>query len=202
VEGELLERTRLVAVARLWAATPPAVGRDRRITLFGVGRGVGLDLHHIGDLAVVQPLAELTRLAIAGIGNQHRRAKTPPLELIQHVQHQPPLGPVPHPLGQLTGRPPVGVVPALGQEQPPVQRAARLVGDGVDRHPSWQLAVLPSVPEYCRCTPTECSPSLGKPVSSTAHATGANAVAMTSASRRRTGRQSHGETATKWCNAW
>jgi hypothetical protein len=38
--------------------------------------------------------------------------------------------------------------------------------------PSWQLAVLPSVPQYWRCTPTEWSPSLGKPVSSTAHAVG------------------------------
>ena len=32
--------------------------------------------------------------------------------------------------------------------------------------PSWQLAVLPNVPEYWRCTPTEQLPSLGKPVSS------------------------------------
>ena len=63
--------------------------------------------------------------------------------------------------------------------------------------PSWQLAVLPSVPEYWRCTPTEQAPSLGNPVSSTAHATGPSAVTSTSASRRRTGRQSHGETATK-----
>ena len=38
--------------------------------------------------------------------------------------------------------------------------------------PSWQLAVLPSVPEYWRCTPTEHVPSLGKPVSSTTHAVG------------------------------
>jgi hypothetical protein len=38
--------------------------------------------------------------------------------------------------------------------------------------PNWQLAVLPSVPQYWRCTPTEQSPSLGKPVSSTAHAVG------------------------------
>jgi hypothetical protein len=68
--------------------------------------------------------------------------------------------------------------------------------------PSWQLAVLPRVPEYWRCTPTEWSPSLGKPVSSTAQAVGANAVTSRSASRRRTGRQSHGLTATKWCNAW
>ena len=59
--------------------------------------------------------------------------------------------------------------------------------------PSWQLAVLPSVPEYWRCTPTEWSPSLGKPVSSTAHAVGSSAATSRSASRRRTGRQSHGE---------
>ena len=68
--------------------------------------------------------------------------------------------------------------------------------------PSWQLALLPSVPEYWRCTPTECVPSLGKPVSSTTHAVGPSAVVSTWASRRRTGRQSHGLVATKWCNAW
>ena len=68
--------------------------------------------------------------------------------------------------------------------------------------PSWQLALLPSVPEYCRCTPTEHVPSLGKPVSSTTHAVGESAAVSTSASRRRTGRQSQGETATKWCSAW
>jgi len=68
--------------------------------------------------------------------------------------------------------------------------------------PSWQLAVLPSVPEYWRCTPTEWSPSLGKPVSSTAHATGSSAPTSRVASRRRTGPQSHGLAATKWCSAW
>jgi hypothetical protein len=57
------------------------------------------------------------------------------------------------------------------------------------------------VPEYWRCTPTEHSPSLGKPVSSTAHAVGSIAWHSRSASRRRTGRQSYGETATKWCSA-
>jgi len=31
---------------------------------------------------------------------------------------------------------------------------------------TWQLAILPIVPEYCRCTPTECVPCFGKPVSS------------------------------------
>src|SRR6266540_6372400 len=68
--------------------------------------------------------------------------------------------------------------------------------------PSWQLAVLPSVPEYCRCTPTEHGPSLGKPVSSTTHAVGDSAPHSNSASRRRTGRQSQGLVATKWCSAW
>jgi hypothetical protein len=68
--------------------------------------------------------------------------------------------------------------------------------------PSWQLAVLPSVPQYWRCTPTERSPSLGKPVSSTAHAVGESAPTSRSARRRRTGRQSHGETPMKWCSAW
>jgi hypothetical protein len=60
------------------------------------------------------------------------------------------------------------------------------------------LAVLPSVPEYWRCTPTEHGPSLGKPVSSTTHAVGESAAHSSSASRRRTPRQSHGLAATKW----
>jgi hypothetical protein len=192
-----------VALARLRAAAPPAVGRDRRTGLFGVGAGVGLDLHHIADLAIIRPLAELTHLAIASVGGQHRRHQAPGAGLIDHVQHQLPLGPVPHPLGQVAGRPPLGIlIPGLGQEQPPVQRAAGRLGDGVDRYaPSWQLAVLPSVPQYWRCTPTEWSPSLGKPVSSTAHAVGCSSATSRSARRRRTGCQSHGEAATKWCSA-
>ena len=31
---------------------------------------------------------------------------------------------------------------------------------------TWQLPTFPRVPEYCRFTPTECFPCLGKPVSS------------------------------------
>jgi len=31
---------------------------------------------------------------------------------------------------------------------------------------TWQLSCLPSWPQYCRATPTECRPYLGKPVSS------------------------------------
>jgi hypothetical protein len=32
---------------------------------------------------------------------------------------------------------------------------------------TWQLSTLPSSPQYCRATPTECSPFLAMPVSST-----------------------------------
>ena len=35
---------------------------------------------------------------------------------------------------------------------------------------TWQLSCLPNCPQYCRATPTECRPFLGKPVSSTIHA--------------------------------
>src|SRR5215217_12432 len=62
--------------------------------------------------------------------------------------------------------------------------------------------LAPPSSQYWRCTPTEWSPSLGKPVSSTAHAVGPSSASRCSARRRRTGRQSQGETATKWCSAW
>ena len=35
---------------------------------------------------------------------------------------------------------------------------------------TWQLSRLPSSPQYCRATPTECRPCLGKLVSSMIHA--------------------------------
>jgi hypothetical protein len=38
--------------------------------------------------------------------------------------------------------------------------------------PTWQLPVLPRVPEYWRATHGEAVPSFGKPVSSTTYASG------------------------------
>jgi hypothetical protein len=112
-----------------------------------------------------------------------------------------------HPLGQVAGSPPLlggwgVVVPALGHNsrQSSGQQACSVTA--LTDTPSWQLARLPSVPQYWRPTPTECVPSLGKPVSSTTHATGSSALVSRSASRRRTGRQSQGLAATKWCSAW
>jgi hypothetical protein len=54
-QGELLERGRPVAIPRPGTATPPGVRRRGRVHLLGVGRGVGLDLYHIADLAIIQP---------------------------------------------------------------------------------------------------------------------------------------------------
>ncbi len=52
----------------------------------------------------------------------------------------------------------------------------------IEQLATWQLAILPSVPEYCRCTPTECVPCLGKPVSSMSQSvTGPRAVIAASA---------------------
>ena len=78
------------------------------------------------------------------------------------------------PLGHVAGRPSRrrSVVPALGQEQPPVQRAAGLLGDGVDRHPELAVGRLAQRPRVLALHPHRWSPSLGKPVSSTAHAVG------------------------------
>ena len=52
--------------------------------------------------------------------------------------------------------------------------------------PTWQLPVLPSVPEYCRATHGDASPSLGNPVSSTTSASTGCAAANHRATFRRT----------------
>ena len=52
--------------------------------------------------------------------------------------------------------------------------------------PIWQLPRLPRAPQYIRATPGESYPSLGKPVSSIAYASGAMCAAAHRATRRRT----------------
>src|SRR3954464_1954055 len=66
--------------------------------------------------------------------------------------------------------------------------------------PIWQLPTLPSVPEYCRATPGEAVPSLGKPVSSTTQASGAIIATARAASRARTGSTAQVEEETNCCN--
>jgi hypothetical protein len=65
---------------------------------------------------------------------------------------------------------------------------------------TWQLATLPSAPQYCRCTPTECVPCLGKLVSSRARTP--RRVGTSSRSRRHSGSASHGESVMKCCSVW
>ena len=66
--------------------------------------------------------------------------------------------------------------------------------------PIWQLPTLPSVPEYCRATPGEAVPNLGKPVSSTTHASGAITSTARRASRSRTGSTAQVEEETNCCS--
>jgi hypothetical protein len=67
--------------------------------------------------------------------------------------------------------------------------------------PTWQLATLPSVPQYCRATPTEWRPYLGNAVSSITHAAGRRAAVMRWVRRRRTDVGSQGDWLTNCCSA-
>jgi site-specific DNA recombinase len=141
-QDQLGERGRLVAVARPGTAATSLMGCDAGADLLGVGAGVRPDLHHVGHLAGVQPATEAADLPVARVGQQHRRRQLPAGQLVQHVQHQLPLGPVVDLLGQVAGGTPGGhgvLVPALREEPPPVQRAGGVLGHRVDRHA--QLAV-------------------------------------------------------------
>ena len=163
------------------------------VRLLRVGGGVGLDLHRIGDLAVVQPSRT----------PRPRRSR-----MATSTAAQAPTGPAPPPcpapaatstgaarprardrLPAASCRP-----PGLSQDSRQSSRAARLLGDGTPHTPSWQVAALPSVPQYCRSTPTEWSPSLGTrchpPPTPSAEATH-QPLGQAAASRR----QSHGDTA-------
>ena len=68
--------------------------------------------------------------------------------------------------------------------------------------PNCQLAVLPSVPEYWRSTPTEHSPSLGSRCHPPPTPSAPRRPPGVQPGGGGAGRQSHGETATKWCSAW
>src|ERR1700733_8293381 len=71
---------------------------------------------------------------------------------------------------------------------------------------AWQLSCLPSWPQYCRATPTECLPFLGKPVSSMIDASiGPSASILGSTVWRilvRTASSDQGALATKCSSDW
>jgi hypothetical protein len=120
-------------------------------------------------------------IALSGITSRTRQTH----RTTEPCPHQLPPGPAPDPLRHPAGCPPLDiVVPALGgnSRQSSGQLACSVTA--LTDTPSWQLAVLSSVPQHWRCAPTEWSPSLGKPVSSTAHAVGVSAPTSRVASRR------------------
>jgi hypothetical protein len=65
---------------------------------------------------------------------------------------------------------------------------------------TWQLATLPSAPQYCRATPTDCDPDFGKLVSSRIRIPVRSGT--TARSRCHTASASHGACVTKCWNAW
>lgn len=67
---------------------------------------------------------------------------------------------------------------------------------------TWQFPALPKVPESCRATHGEASPSLANPVSSITHASGVIRSHALRDSVFRTGTGSHGEVVTNCCRRW
>ena len=66
---------------------------------------------------------------------------------------------------------------------------------------TWQLAVLPSAPQYWCATPGEKRASFGRLVSSTTQPSGSISALIRRASRRRTGASSQGESVMNCCSA-
>jgi hypothetical protein len=64
----------------------------------------------------------------------------------------------------------------------------------------WQLAILPSAPQYCRCTPTERSPCFGNPVSSIAKIPALTGIRGRSSCQN--GRTAHDECVMKCWSPW
>ena len=100
-----------------------------------------------------------------------------------------------------------------------VRLAARLLHGHIDlpravhiRHlellltATWQLSCLPSWPQYCRATPTECLPFLGKPVSSMIQAWIGPCRSIVGSTRARTtpstAASDQSALATRWCSDW
>ncbi len=132
-------------------AAPAGVGQRLGHHVPGVGAEGARDLHHVGELALLQAQPELADLPVGGVGQDHRRSKAPGGQLVQHLQRQLPLGAVALALGHVGLAAPLGVaIPLLGQKQPPVQRAAGLVGGGVHAHADLAVGHLAKRPAVLR----------------------------------------------------
>ena len=140
--------------SRVFRPAPAGVLGRAKGRILGVHAGGGFDLHNIRQVTCAQRGAKQPVVAVTGVGDDHRRRQPPVSELIDHLQGQlglwlmPDLvgdlcpGTAQSGLGAIIGRVSVGVVPACGQEQPPVQRAGRHVGHGVHADADLDVADL------------------------------------------------------------
>lgn len=148
--------------------------RDRVAWVAG---GAALDRDRVGQAAFGQGLAEAGGVPVAGVGD-HRQAGQFPLlaGFVEHVQGQAPPLPVPDLVGY-TGSGPsapdrlrqqhvitvLGIVPALGHEQPPVRRCRRAVGHQVDADPYLAVAAFAQRAAVHPGHPRRVIPVLGEP---------------------------------------
>ena len=126
------------------------------------------DPHGIGQAPARQGLPQRAVVAIFGVADHRRDVDPPPRGRAAATSRRGATSPGRRrgretapcarragSCAQATGR--YSVAPS-SQARTPVQSATVTA--------TWQLATLPSAPQYCRATPTECVPCLGKLVSS------------------------------------
>jgi site-specific DNA recombinase len=153
-QDHLLQRRAPLAVAGHWPPPAAAVGDLLGDDLLGVSADRGGDLHDVGQLALLQAQPELAHLPVGGVGQEHRWGKVPGGQLVQQLQRQLPLGPVPLAVGHVGLAAPLGiVVPGLRQKQLPVQRAGGLIGHRMDGHADLAVGDLAQRPAVLRRDP-------------------------------------------------
>jgi hypothetical protein len=130
-----VEQPRPGPTAGVRALYPVCLGQLR---LHGAG-----DAHDIGQAAFLKARAELEAVPVSGIGQGEWNAYAPGAQFVERVQGQAPLLGVPHRSRDLAAGPTRGdrlrvralirsrIPLFLGQEQPPVRRVGRMVGDQV-----------------------------------------------------------------------
>jgi hypothetical protein len=97
-----------------------------------VGRGGALDVEHVADLALLKAGTQAGDVAVSAVTEHNRRHQSPGDQLVDHLKRQPPLLLVMHVVGQVRLGAPIivelaALVPLLGDKQPPVDRARRLL---------------------------------------------------------------------------
>ncbi len=151
LDDQLLHHLGRLGIDGLGPRAATAVGRGVRPCLFRVGGGRGGDADRVGEPAFFQAQAEGCGIAVAAVGDDERDVDAPRPGLVDHVQGQLPLlhvsdvggdaalGAAGHLARIGLGR---GGIPALGQEQTPVDSSRRVVGGQVQGHPGLTVGDL------------------------------------------------------------